>query len=111
MTECDIGLIMYTPTKNNLYSTSNKLFNYIASGLAIVSVNIPETARILSTINNNIIVKNRNVFEIVEALIMLIEHPEDLLQKKIASQKAYSKYNWNLEEKKLLQFYNKVIEG
>lgn len=109
MEDCDIGLIMYVPTKNNLYSTSNKLFNYIASGLAIVSVDIPETTRILSTLNNNIIIENYRVSEVVGAISLLIENPKGLLQKKIASCDAYDKYNWNKEEKKLLKFYRKVI--
>jgi len=106
---CDIGLILYSPTKNNLFSTSNKLFNYIASGLAIVSVDLPETKKILNPLNNSIIVENNKSIKIAEAIGTLIRDPKLLLEKKIASQNAYQKYNWSVEEKKLLNFYNTVI--
>lgn len=107
---CDIGLILYSQTRNNDYSTSNKLFNYIASGLAIVSVNLHETVKILLPLKNSIIVKKDNVEKITEAITYLIENPNLLLQKKIASQRAYQKYNWLIEEKKLLNFYKNVIK-
>ena len=109
--KCDIGLILYSPTKNNLFSTSNKLFNYIASGLAIVSVDLPETKKILSPLNNSVFVEDNNALQIAEAIGKLINDPELLLQKKIASQNAYKKYNWLIEEKKLLKFYKKVIDS
>lgn len=108
---CDIGLILYSPTKNNLFSTSNKLFNYIASGLAIVSVDLPETKKILSPLNNSVIVERNEALQISEAIGKLIKDPELLLQKKISSQAAYKKYNWLIEEKKLLKFYKKVISS
>ncbi len=106
---CDIGLILYSPTKNNLFSTSNKLFNYIASGLAIVSVDLPETKKILKPLKNSIIVENSNDVKIAEGIIELISDPKLLLEKKIASQNAYQKYNWLEEEKKLINFYKKVL--
>jgi len=106
---CDIGLILYSPTTNNLFSTSNKLFNYIASDLAIVSVDLPETKKILSPLNNSIIVENDKSIKIAEAITELIKDPKLLLEKKIASRTAYQKYNWLVEEKKLLNFYKTVL--
>jgi len=108
---CDIGLILYSPTKNNLFSTSNKLFNYIASNLAIVSVDLPETKKILEPLKNSIIVENNNGVKIAKAISKLIRDPKLLLAKKIASQNAYQKYNWTVEEKKLINFYKKVLTG
>lgn len=106
---CDIGLILYTASKNNLYSTSNKLFNYIASGLAIVSMDLPETKKIINPLNNGIIVENHKGKEIAESISKLIKDPLLLLEKKIASQNAYQKYNWAVEEKKLINFYKNVL--
>jgi glycosyltransferase involved in cell wall biosynthesis len=106
---CDIGLILYSPSRNNLFSTSNKLFNYISSGLAIVSVDLPETKKIISPLNNGVFIENHEGNEIAEAISSLIKDPKLLLEKKIASQIAYQKYNWSVEEKKLIDFYKKVL--
>lgn len=105
----DIGLILYSLSQNNFYSTSNKLFNYMASSLAIVSVDLPETKKILNPLNNSIIVKNNNSTKISDAISILIKDPKLLLEKKLASQNAYQKYNWLQEEKKLLHFYQTVL--
>ena len=106
---CDIGLILYTPTKNNLLSTSNKLFNYIATSLAIISVNLPETVKILKPLNNTYILKNHSSQELANALKKLIKKTDSILRMKNASIQAHQKYNWEIEEKKLLNFYIKVL--
>ena len=106
---CDIGLVLYTPTQNNLWSTSNKLFNYIAAALAIISVDLPETTKILKPLNNAYILKGHNSQELANAIKKLIEKPEHLLKMKNASIRAHQKYNWQIEEKKLLNFYKKVL--
>jgi len=109
--DCSIGLILYTLTKNNIYSTSNKLFNYIASGLAIVSVNLPETVKILKPLNNSIIVKDHSSNEIAKSLITLLDNRKLLNSKRKASLEAYKLLNWDNEEKKLIKFYENVINS
>ncbi len=106
---CDIGLILFSKTKNNMYSTSNKLFNYIASNMAIVSVDLPETSKILKPLNNSIIVKSNDAIEIYNSLIFLLNDPDLVYLKRKASQVAYNNLNWDTEEEKLIQFYEKVI--
>lgn len=107
--DCSIGLILYNNTINNSYSTSNKLFNYIASGLAIVSVDIPETTKILKPLNNSIIVKDHSPNEIAKSLIILLNDSKLLNLKRQASFDGYKFLNWEVEEKKLFNFYEKVI--
>lgn len=110
LANCDIGLILYTPSKNNLSSTSNKLFNYIAAGLAIISADLPETAKVLDPLNNAYILKAYNSRELANTIQRLIENPNLILKMKNASVQAYQKYNWEIEENKLLDFYQKVID-
>ncbi|QIG91095.1 glycosyltransferase [Bradyrhizobium sp. 6(2017)] len=46
----DIGVIPYQPTcLNNLFCTPNKLFEYVAASLPIVSSDLPEIRRIVQT--------------------------------------------------------------
>lgn len=107
---CDIGLILYTPTKNNLHSTSNKLFNYIASGLSIISLEyLEETNKILKPLNNSLILKNHTSHELSLKINELIKNPTSLLKMKNNSRLAYKNYNWQNEEKKLINFYKKVL--
>jgi glycosyltransferase involved in cell wall biosynthesis len=108
---CDIGLILYKPTKNNLYSTSNKLFNYIASGLSIISLEyLEETNKILKPLHNSKILKKQSSNELYSIINELIKNPTSLLKMKNNSILAYKNHNWEIEEKKLFDFYKKVIK-
>ena len=72
-------------------------------------MDLPETKKILNPLNNSIIIKNNNSTKISDAISILIKDPKLLLEKKLASQNAYQKYNWLQEEKKLLHFYQTVL--
>jgi len=105
-----IGLILNTPTPNNLYGgPANKLFNYIANNICAVSVDLPETKRIVEKENVGIILKDREPKTLASTLENLLENRELLESKRKAASIAHKKLNWEMESKKLINFYEEYI--
>ena len=105
-----IGLILNTPTPNNLYGgPANKLFNYLANNCCVVAVDLPETKRIVEEKNVGLILKNRNPETLADALQNLLENRDLLEAKRKAASVAHRKLNWQMESKKLVNFYEEHI--
>ena len=98
--------------ENNMFTTAIKLFNYMRYGLPIVTVDLPETRRIILDANCGVIVKERTTEALADALSMLIDQPE--LRKKLGqnSRRAFEeKYNWGAMEKRLLRVYEELLSS
>ena len=108
--ECSIGIIAKTPTVNNIIGGPPiKYYNYTASGMAVVDVDMPETTRLLSKYKNGISVSERTPEGIAKAIIYLIENPPLLSKYQENSTKAFDTLNWENEGKKLVEFYENII--
>lgn len=107
----DIGLILNTETPNNLFGgPANKLFNYMAKGCAIVSVDLPETKRIIKETRTGLVLPERDPKLLADTLEGLIESREEVEQFKTNCSSAENTWSWSAEEKKLLEFYRTVLE-
>lgn len=105
-----IGLILNTPTPNNLYGgPPNKLFNYMAMNMSVVAVDLPETKRIIEENNIGIVLKTREASELADTLYSLIKNRDLLDQKRRAAHAAHLQMNWDEEAKKLIGFYKNEI--
>jgi glycosyltransferase involved in cell wall biosynthesis len=111
LSEADIGIILSESTMNNMLAgPPNKLFNYMRYGLPIISVNLPETSRIISNIGCGLILKDPQVNNIVYSLSSLIEDKDKRRKLGQNGEKAvYDQYNWSQMEKKLLRTYEELI--
>lgn len=109
LSDASIGLILNTPTPNNLYAgPSNKLFNYMACNMAVVSVDLPETTRILNETGAGIILQDRSPAELSATLAKLLSDTEQLEALRSAAHEAHKRYSWEEEQKKLLAFYSRI---
>lgn len=108
--EVDLGLALTQKISlSYYYSSPNKLFQYIAAKVPILGSNFPEYKKI--------ILKN-GIGEVVDP-----SQPKLIAQKiiemtKAINQKKYrhnlvglakTKYNWSIEEKKLIEFYQNLV--
>lgn len=111
LSDCAIGLICKSTRPNNILGgPAIKLFNYFASGLAVVDFNLPESTYFLNKINAGISVQERSVEKLAEAIkILLSDH--DLLKRYCRNAYAafHNQFNWESEEKKLISFYKNVV--
>lgn len=111
ISHADIGIIFMEPTENNMLAgPPNKLFNYMRYGLPMVSVDLPETSRIIKETRCGIVVKDRSVDSLAGALSVLIED-EDKKHKlgENAKKAVYNIYSWEQMEKKLLRVYEEIL--
>jgi len=105
------GIVTFHPSPNHLESQPNKLFEYMSAGIPVIASNFPLWKEIVEGNNCGICVDPLNPKAIGEAIQYFIEHPYE--QKEMGRnglKTVYNKYNWAIEEKKFISFYNKVIK-
>lgn len=104
--KADIGLVMYEKvSKNNYYSTPNKIFEYLQAGVPAVSSNHPGKSVIIDEYKTGVLAE---------------ETPEGIVNGilEIMNQYAYFQQNclrarevltWEAESKKLIQMYENLL--
>ena len=92
----DVGLIIYHSGGAN-YNSPLKLFDYMASGLAVVSNEQPQVREILSQIGGeSLIVSSGDPIKLAEVLVSLIQDREKVRKIGIAGrEKVIDTYNWH----------------
>ncbi len=103
----DAGLILFENTcLNHYYSLPNKLYEYMMAGLPVIASDFPEMARIINKHNCGILVDSSNAEAIADGIRILTRSPDEMRQMGIRGRKAsLDKYNWPVEEKKLINLY------
>ncbi|MEH7484728.1 glycosyltransferase [Neobacillus drentensis] len=93
---------------NHYSASSNKLFEYMMSGVPVVACNFPEIKKVVAEEKTGITVDSHNYEEIANAVNKLMKNPalrETYSQNSIA---ARFKYNWEEEKQEFLTVYNNV---
>lgn len=103
--KADIGLVMYEKvSKNNYYSTPNKIFEYLQAGVPAVSSNHPGKSVIIDEYETGVLAE---------------ETPEGIVNGILEIMNQYSYYQqncllarevltWDAESKKLIQMYDNL---
>ncbi|SMP13999.1 Glycosyltransferase involved in cell wall bisynthesis [Desulfurobacterium pacificum] len=105
-----VGMVTFLPCPNHVNSQPNKLFEYMAAGLPVVASNFPLWKEIVEENRCGICVNPLNPKEIAEAIKYLLTHPEEAKVMGENGRKAVlEKYNWSLEERKLIKVYKELL--
>jgi glycosyltransferase involved in cell wall biosynthesis len=106
------GLLVFHPDPNNVQAQPNKLFEYMAAGLPVIASNFPLWKEIVTGIGCGVLVDPLKPTEIADAIEYLLTHPAEAEQMGIRGREAVEKkFNWECEERKLLQFYEGLLAG
>jgi glycosyltransferase involved in cell wall biosynthesis len=108
--KASIALMIFEATGMNQYhSLSNRFFDYIMAGVPQVCVNYPEYKTINDEHNIAVMINDVNPATIAVALNRLLI--DDVLQEQLRKNclEAREVLNWSSEEKKLLLFYQKLL--
>jgi glycosyltransferase involved in cell wall biosynthesis len=108
MSQADVGLVCFHPSPNNIAAASrnNKLFEYMAAGLPVISSNFPAWSEIVDGDNCGATVDSMSSQDICAAIERLAENIELVREMGQNGRKAVlEKYNWELESHKLLRLY------
>jgi glycosyltransferase involved in cell wall biosynthesis len=94
---------------NQYHSLSNRFFDYIMAGVPQVCVNYPEYSAINDRYNIALMINDTTAETIASAINRLLT--DDILHEQLHQNclKARQALNWAAEEKKLLSFYDKLL--
>ena len=105
-----VGLVTLYPTSNYLDSLPIKMFEYMACGLPLVVSNFPYWIELLKNESCAVFVDPKNENEIASALDYLLENDKLSIEMgQRGRQSVLLKFNWEIEEKKLLNFYKSML--
>lgn len=100
------GLVTLHPVINYLDALPVKMFEYMAAGLPVIASNFPLWKQIIEDNQCGLCVDPLNPKAIAEAIDYLVTHLNEAEQMGLNGQKAvYERFNWTIEEQKLLNFY------
>ncbi len=102
--EGDIGIVFIQDSINAMLSIPIKVYNYLASGLPIITTKIPLTKQLVEEYGFGIAV-DKNAFSIKDAIRRIHSEREKYLEN---IEKNRKRFEWNVEEIKLLEFYKKI---
>jgi glycosyltransferase involved in cell wall biosynthesis len=106
------GLLLYQPTPNNMNSSPNKMFEYMAAGLPVVASDFPMWRAIIESEQCGICVDPTKPEEIAQAINFYFDHPEIARQHGVHGRRAVlEKYNWEKEAEKLIEAYNTLLKN
>ena len=100
------GLVTFLPLPNHIDAQPNKMFEYMSAGIPVIASNFPLWREIIEGSNCGICVDPMCSKEIALAIDYLISNQEIAMKMGENGRLAVlEKYNWQIEEKKLLSFY------
>lgn len=104
-----VGLVILHPIINYIESLPVKMFEYMGAGIPVIASDFPLWKQIIEKNNCGICVDPLDPQKIADAVQSLSENPEKAKQMgENGLQKVREKYNWALEEKKLVDIYNSL---
>ncbi|HET6461353.1 MAG TPA: glycosyltransferase family 4 protein [Syntrophales bacterium] len=102
-----IGLVLTHPVINLINGQPVKLFEYMCSGIPVIASDFSSWREIIGKSRCGICVNPLDSEAIANAIVYLIDNPiEAEAMGKRGKSAVQERYNWEMEEKKLLEFYN-----
>lgn len=105
-----IGMLMLLPTPNHIDSNPNKLFEYMAAGLPMITSDFPYWKRFVTDIECGIMVDPHDPEAIAEAMNWMLDHPEEAERMGQRGRQAFEeRFTWEREAQRLIEFYETRI--
>lgn len=109
LARCVAGLVTFLPSPNHIDAQPNKMFEYMSAGIPVISSHFPLWKEIIEGNQCGLCVDPLDPKAIAEAIDYLVTHPEEAERMGRNGQRAvHEKYNWDIEEQKLFDFYHSL---
>lgn len=110
LAKSSVGLVTYLPAPNHIDAQPNKLFEYMSVGLPVIASNFPLWKEIVEDNDCGLCVNPENPEEIADAIKFFFDNPGEVTRMGENGKKAVKDiYNWGVEEKKLVNLYERLI--
>jgi glycosyltransferase involved in cell wall biosynthesis len=93
---------------NHYSASSNKLFEYMMSGIPVVACSFPEIKRVVEGERVGLCIDSHNHLEIAEAVNQLLSNEKLRDEFSRNCQQAKNKYNWDEEQQLFLPIYKAI---
>jgi glycosyltransferase involved in cell wall biosynthesis len=104
------GLLCFRPTPNNVLGTPNKLFEYMSAGIPVIASDFPFIRKVVSEADCGLLVRPEDVEEIASAMKRILQDPNGTARcGRNGLQAVRERYNWQMEEQKLLSLYATLL--
>lgn len=104
------GLVTFLPEPNHINAQPNKMFEYMSAGLPVIASNFPLWREIIEGNDCGICVDPLDPKAIAAAIDELAGNPDKARRMGENGRRAVEqRYNWAVEEKKLLALYEKLL--
>jgi glycosyltransferase involved in cell wall biosynthesis len=106
------GLVTFHPQPNHIDAQPNKMFEYMSAGIPVIASDFPLWRGIVVGNDCGLVVDPLKPDEIAKAIDTLVANP-DMAQRmgENGRRAVENRYNWPIEEQKLLAFYSTVLSG
>lgn len=104
------GIVTLKPLPNYLDSLPIKMFEYMYEGIPVIASNFPYWRTIIENDGVGLCVNPDSPEEIADAIKVFMNDP--LLREKMGKrgrEMVLQKYNWGIEERKLMDLYRKLL--
>ena len=106
------GLVTLHPIINYLDALPVKMFEYMCAGIPVIASDFPLWREIIGGNNCGLLVDPLDPAAIAKAIDYLVENPREAQRMGQNGRRAVKeRYNWESEEKKLLRFYDKILQA
>jgi glycosyltransferase involved in cell wall biosynthesis len=106
----DVGLINIWPdSMSHRWTGSNKLFDYMAAGLAQLVTNLDFTRRVVEAVDCGMVVDPPTVDAFADAIGWLIDNPAEVARMKRNAVAAAPDYTWDGQAEVLYGLYEAVL--
>lgn len=110
LSRCMAGLVTFHPLSNHVSAQPNKMFEYMSAGIPVIASNFPLWREIVEGNDCGLCVDPLDPKAIAQAIDFIINNPERARQMGEDGQRAVqTRYNWGVEEAKLLKVYAQVL--
>ena len=107
--ESKVGMVVLHPENNFVNSLPVKMFEYMAAKLPVIASDFKLWKSIIEDNNCGICVNPFDINQIANAISTIVGNKElRLTMAENAYELVKTKYNWSIEEEKLIKLYNKI---
>lgn len=103
------GIVTFLPLPNHIDSRPNKMFEYLSFGLPVIASNFPAWREIIEDHDCGICIDPESPEDLAKAMQYFLDNPAHGLEMgRKGKELVRKKWNWGIEEKKLVELYAKL---